>query len=322
MTPFDLMVFSGNPLDRLSEKRDDAAALTALLENAGARVAAFVGAMPVLRANGDGFAALHALDDLRALPAAEAPVLLGRDDEGPVYGLLLADSTLAHKTSGAADAFVDHHESAIAGRPDLHVRDLRALAVENALTRDEIAILAQAKTVLHWHANHRFCARCGGKTVSTQAGWRRDCENCGAQHFPRTDPVVIVLVTHGDSCLMGRQKQFPPGMYSCLAGFVECGETLEEAARREILEESGVRLGAVEVLASQPWPFPASLMIGCRAEAFSRDIVMDAQELEDCRWFSREEVRAMVAGSHPHERKAPHPIAIARGLLEHWLATA
>jgi NAD+ diphosphatase len=315
------MGFSSNPLDRLSEKRDDAAALTAFLKSPGARAAAFARAMPVLRGNGDGFAALHAFDDLRTLPAAEAPVLLGRDDQGPVYGLLLSDETLAQKPAGT-DAFVDRHESAVAGRPDLCVRDLRALAVESALPRDEIAILAQAKTVLHWHANHRFCARCGGRTVSAQAGWRRDCESCGAQHFPRTDPVVIVLVTHEDSCLMGRQKQFPPGMYSCLAGFVECGETLEEAARREILEESGVRLGAVEVVASQPWPFPASLMIGCRAEAFSRDIVMDAKELEDCRWFSREDVRAMMAGTHRDELNAPHPIAIARGLLEHWLASA
>ncbi|MCW2284141.1 NAD+ diphosphatase [Rhodoblastus acidophilus] len=321
MNPFDLIGFSGNPLDRLSEKRDDAAALAALLANPGARAVAFAGTMPVVRANGGGCSALHALDDLRALPAEEAPVLLGRDDEGPVYGLLLPEATLAHKPIGQ-DAFVDRHESVIAGRPDLSVRDLRALAVENALPRDEIAIIAQAKTVLHWHANHRFCARCGRETVPAQAGWRRDCENCGAQHFPRTDPVVIVLVTHGDSCLMGRQKQFPAGMYSCLAGFVECGETIEEAARREIFEESGVRLGAVKILASQPWPFPASLMIGCRAEALSRDIVMDAQELEDCRWFSREELRAMVADLHLHGLKAPHPIAIARGLLEHWLAGA
>jgi len=317
VSPFDLMGFAGNPLDRLSEKRDDPAALAALREMGG-RAAAFVGAMPVLFPRGEGFAALHPLADVKTLAALEE-VLLGRDETGPVYAAQLPDSVLVEEPTGA-DGFVDQRQPKIAGRPDLLIRDLRALAVESALPNHEIAILAQAKAVLHWHASHRFCPRCGAKTHVAQAGWRRDCQNCGAQHFPRTDPVAIVLATHGESCLMGRQKQFPPGMYSCLAGFVEAGETIEEAARREILEESGVRLGAVKILASQPWPFPCSLMIGCHAEALSRDIIMDAQELEDCRWFSREEARAMVAGCHDENFHAPNPIAIARRLLDHWLA--
>jgi len=317
VTPFNAMGFAGNPLDRLSEMRDDAAALTALRASSGARAAVFVGAMPALRPTSDGFAALHALDDVP--PGAEELVLLGRDQTGPVYGLLLADSALVPAPDSAKDSFVDLRAPEIAGRSDLRVRDLRALAIENMLSHEETAILAQAKAVLHWHASHRFCPRCGAPTALAQAGWRRDCEKCGAQHFPRTDPVVIVLATHGDSCLMGRQKPFPPGMYSCLAGFVECGETIEEAARREIFEEAGVRLGAVEVLASQPWPFPSSLMIGVRAEALSRDIVIDKTELEDCRWFSRQEVAAMMAGAHEDALQAPHPIAIARRLLEHWL---
>jgi NAD+ diphosphatase len=317
VNPFDHMGFAGNPLDRLSELRDDSAALTALRENAGARAVAFVGAMPALRPHGERFSALHPLDEIKPLAAIEE-VLLGRDETGPIYAARLPDSALAEAPADAKD-FLDQRRLEIPGRPDLHIRDLRALAVDAVLPREEIAILAQAKAALHWHGSHGFCARCGAKTVSAQAGWRRDCPSCGAQHFPRTDPVVIVLVTQGDACLMGRQKQFPPGMYSCLAGFVECGETIEEAARREMFEEAGVHLGAVAVLASQPWPFPASLMIGCRAEAFGRDIVMDAQELEDCRWFTREEVRAMIAGCHGENMKAPHPIAIARRLLDHWL---
>ncbi|MBB4196889.1 NAD+ diphosphatase [Rhodoblastus sphagnicola] len=317
MNPFDQIGFAGNPLDRLSEKRDDPSALAALGE-LGGRAVAFVGAMPVLRPRGEGFEALHTLDDVKTLAAVEE-VLLGRDETGPIYAAQLPDSVLVVEAT-AADGFIDQSQPKIAGRPDLHIRDLRALAVDSALPKDEIAILAQAKAVLHWHASHRFCPRCGAKTHVAQAGWRRDCPNCGAQNFPRTDPVAIVLATHGESCLMGRQKQFPPGMYSCLAGFVEAGETIEEAARREILEESGVRLGAVKILASQPWPFPSTLMIGCRAEALSRDIVMDAQELEDCRWFSREEARAMIAGDHGENFHAPHPIAIARRLLDHWLA--
>jgi NAD+ diphosphatase len=315
MSPFDLMGFAGNPLDRLAEMRDDAAALADLQKNRFARAVALAGGMPVLRQNGAGLSALHALKAAQAFD--EPVVLLGRDETGPVYGVALPESLLV-ADAPAQNGFLDHRQPEIAGRPDLHIRDLRALALEGALPHAEIAMLAQAKAVLHWHATHGFCARCGAKTEIAQAGWRRDCPACAAQNFPRTDPVVIVLAIHGDACLMGRQKNFPPGMYSCLAGFVECGETLEEAARREIFEEAGVRLGAVDVLASQPWPFPSSLMVGCRARAFSREIVMDTVELEDCRWFTRDETRAMVAGEQA--LKAPHPIAIARRLLDHWLA--
>jgi NAD+ diphosphatase len=322
MSAFDQMGFAGNPLDRLSELRGDAEALAALGKSEGARAVAFVRNMPVLRQNDEGLCALHPLAEARSLACAEEQVLLGRDETGPVYGLLLPDSCATEEAAGDGDGFVDRSRLVLAGRPDLKIEDLRALAVKGALAREEIAILAQAKAVLHWRAHHLFCPRCGAKTALAQAGWRSDCPSCGAQHFPRIDPVAIVLVTHGDDCLMGRQKNFPPGMYSCLAGFVESGETIEEAARREIFEESGVRLGAVRVLASQPWPFPSSLMIGARAQALSRDIVIDRAELEDCRWFSREEARAMIAGSHGQDLHAPHPIAIARRLLDHWLAEA
>ncbi|MCW2315948.1 NAD+ diphosphatase [Rhodoblastus acidophilus] len=320
MSPFDQMGFAGNPLDRLSELRDDAPALAALRDSFFSRAVAFVGALPVLRLNDAGVTALHGRDDFETL-AVGAPVLLGRDAAGPIYAAQLPDSLLAEQPE-AGGGFIDPRELKIAGRPDLVLRDLRALAVEGALPREEIAILAQAKAALHWHGAHRFCARCGAETAVAQAGWRRDCPACGAQHFPRTDPVAIVLATSGDACLMGRQKQFPPGMYSCLAGFVESGESIEEAARREVLEESGVRLGAVSILASQPWPFPCSLMVGCRAEALSRDIVMDAKELEDCRWFRRDEVRAMIEGCHATNLTAPNSIAIARRLLDHWLTEA
>ena len=244
MSPFDLMGFAGNLLDRLSEKRDDAAALADLQKNFGARAVILAGAMPVLRHNGAGLSALHALKTTQEL-SGEAPIiLLGQDETGPIYGVALPE-TFVETDDPAQNGFLDPCQPKIAGRPDLQLRDLRALALEGALPHAEIAMLAQAKAVLHWHATHRFCPRCGAKTETAQAGWRRDCPNCGAQNFPRTDPVVIVLALHGDACLMGRQKNFPSGMYSCLAGFVECGETLEEAARREIFEEAGVRLGAV-----------------------------------------------------------------------------
>jgi NAD+ diphosphatase len=320
MSAFDQMGFAGNPLDRMSNLRDDALALADCANDPGARAVVFAQAMPVLRPNGAGLSALHRLSAARDFGCVREEILLGRDAAGPVFALLLPDDCAQAEESAPEGAFVDQRRVALRGRPDLPIHDLRRLGMEDALDRAQIAILAQAKAALHFHASHRFCARCGAETSAEQGGWRRDCAACGARHFPRTDPVVIVQVTHGDDCLLGRQKHFPPGMYSCLAGFVEGGETLQEAARREIMEESGVTLGEVEILASQPWPFPASLMIGCRASALSREIVMDAIELEDCRWFSRLEVRAMIEGWHPQALLAPKPIAIARRLLDHWLA--
>jgi NAD+ diphosphatase len=151
-------------------------------------------------------------------------------------------------------------------------------------------------------------------------GYRRDCPACGAQHFPRTDPVAIMLTVHGDRCLLGRQRRFLPGMYSCLAGFIEPGETIEDAVRRETREESGILVGRVDYRASQPWPFPASLMIGCVAEALTTEITRDDEELEDCRWFDRDEVRRMFAGDHPDGLLPPNRIAIAHHLLRGFIA--
>jgi len=219
-----------------------------------------------------------------------------------------------------ARAFVDSRWLILPENPELQIHDLRALATKKLLGRPALAVLAQAKSILHYHATHRFCARCGAATRSVAAGWRRDCPSCGARDFPRTDPVAIMLVVDGDNCLLGRARHFPDKMYSCLAGFVESGETLEEAVRREVMEEAGIVVGKVSYVASQPWPFPASLMFGCRARALSREITMDANELEDCRWFSRAEARAMIEERHAEEFFAPAKIAIARALLEQWLA--
>jgi NAD+ diphosphatase len=319
MDGFDIG-FSGNPLDRLSERRDDSDFIAALAADPNARAVVFVQSMPILRAEGDQRFALHPLAQARTFGAVQVEVLLGRDAGGPVFALLLADD--AARAEGAADpaAFVDQRRLILPRAPALTVRDLRALGQSQALDRASLSILAQAKSILHYHATHPFCARCGAPTIPSHAGWRRDCPACGAQHFPRTDPVAIMLVTQGEDCLLGRQKRFPTGMYSCLAGFVESGETLEEAVRREVLEESGIRVGAVHYVASQPWPFPANLMLGCLAEARSRDIVMDAVELEDCRWFSRAEARAMIGQSHAEGFFAPASFAIARLLLNHWLS--
>ena len=230
-------------------------------------------------------------------------VFLGSLADAPVLATLL--------DGAAAELFKDDGA--------FEVLDLRAIAVQGAVPPDELGILAEAKALLHWHGRHRFCANCGAPTATACSGFRRDCAACGAQHFPRTDPVAIMLVARGERCLLGRQSRFVAGMYSCLAGFVEPGETIEAAVRRETFEEAGVRIGDVHYVASQPWPFPANLMIGCRAEALSDEIVVDRSELEDARWFARDEVAAMLAGAHPDGLRGPVPVAIAHHLMRGWL---
>jgi NAD+ diphosphatase len=204
-------------------------------------------------------------------------------------------------------------------RPDLLVTDLRALAVQGLVAPDHLPPIAEAKALLHWHGRHRYCANCGAATAMVHAGWRRDCAACRSQHFPRTDPVVIMLAVAGDRCLLGRSGRFAPTMWSCLAGYVEPGETIEEAARRETLEEAGIRCGEVRYFASQPWPFPTSLMIGCHAEALSTEVVVDRSELEDARWFDRGEVAMMLRRRHPAGLTAPAPVAIAYHIIRAWV---
>ncbi len=199
---------------------------------------------------------------------------------------------------------------------DVKAIDLRSLAIQAALDQGDLAALAQARSYLHWHTANRFCGRCGAALQSKGGGTSRICPSCDAEIFPRVDPVVIMLAIDGERCLLGRQARFAPGMYSALAGFLEPGETIEEAVRREVKEESGIRVGRVAYHSSQPWPFPHSLMIGCHAEALSTDVDRDAEELEDCRWFDREEVRLMLAGAHPDGLKAPFPMAIAHHLIK------
>ena len=187
------------------------------------------------------------------------------------------------------------------------------------LSARDAELAAMARGVLEWHRTHGFCATCGGPADMAMSGWQRNCPACNRSHFPRTDPVVIMLITHGNNVLVGRSHAWPEGMYSLLAGFVEPGETLEAAVRREVFEESGIRVGAVRYLASQPWPFPASLMFGCGGVAVNTDITIDPKEIEDALWVSREEMLDIFEGVHPQinpSRKG----AIAHFLLENWLA--
>lgn len=183
--------------------------------------------------------------------------------------------------------------------------------------RTEASQLAYARGLMYWHNRHRFCGACGSPTESRHAGHMRQCLNpaCGLEHFPRTDPAVIMLITHGDKCLLGRHERLKEGMYSTLAGFVEPGETLEDAVRREVREEAGIKVGKVTYAASQPWPFPTSLMLGFYGEAETTEISFEDDELEDAQWFSRDDLIHFATQG----KSLPSHDSIARNLIEHWI---
>jgi NAD+ diphosphatase len=304
--------------DRGSYRREDPAEVARLRAREDARALLIARDMPILRNTADGLDALLPVSEIGALGRAEVEALLGLAPDGaPIFAALMADEVVELRAD-ASDGFLDRRVLLVPGREDLKLIDLRSIAVGGLAPHDQTAMLAAAKALMHWHAHHRFCANCGAPTEVAVAGWRRDCEVCKATHFPRTDPVVIMLAIDGDSCLLGRQPRFPKGMYSALAGFVEPGETVEAAVRREIWEEAGVLCGAVRYFASQPWPFPASLMIGCFAQAQGRAVKVDHVELEDARWFTREEAVAFLEGRHPDRLAAPTPVAIAHHLLKRW----
>jgi len=228
---------------------------------------------------------------------------LGLRDGAPVFGM------------GISAAAVEK----LMARDDVAVTELRGMAMQGVLPLEQLSAIAMAKSLVSWHQRHGFCANCGARTSMKEGGWKRECSTCKAEHFPRTDPVVIMLVSLGDKALLGRQKQFMPGMYSCLAGFVEAAETIEDAVRREIFEESGIRVTDVNYYMTQPWPYPSSLMIGCTARATNEDIVVDGVELEDARWFDRAELTLMHKRQHPDGLFAAHPFAIAHHLIGQWL---
>jgi NAD+ diphosphatase len=295
-----ILGFAQNALSRHSAEHD-ADALARHAADPTRLMVVIAGDSAVLR-RGQPSTALLSPEDLARLGTPDEEVLLGRLGERPVAAWLYP--------AEAAELYK--------GDSDYGAADLRSIATQGFVAPEEQGLLAMAKSILDWHRRHRFCAQCGARTKPTQAGFRRDCEACGTQHFPRTDPVAIMLVTRGDHCLLGRQPRFLPGMYSCLAGFIEPGETLEDAVRREVFEEAGVRVGRVTYSQSQPWPFPSSLMIGCIAEALTEEIVIDHDELEDARWFHRDEILLMLEGRHPDNLMAANPIAIAHHLVRGW----
>jgi NAD+ diphosphatase len=254
------------------------------------------------------------LDHAALADAREAPVFVGLAPDGPVFAADLALWS-PHEDATTIGQFVDQSRQVHPAFADAAFVEIRGLMP--TLTRLEGECVATGRALLGWHATHRFCANCGTASTIESAGWVRKCPQCGTQHFPRTDPVVIMAITRGDQLLLGRGPTWPERMYSLLAGFVEPGETIEAAVRRETMEESAIAVGPVRYIASQPWPFPMSLMFGCYGEATSDAITIDPVELADARWVSRVEVLQMLAGTHL-EIGPPRPGAIAGALIEAW----
>jgi NAD+ diphosphatase len=308
MTAFDSFplgqpAFVTHVLDRAAHLRTDDAKLLALEGKHDTR--AYVlhrDSLVVARENG-GSRALLTIDEALKHGANPGTIFLGLRDGAAIFGMGIGAPAVEKLLT----------------RDDVAVSELRGMAMQGVVPPDQLSAIAMAKSLVSWHQRHGYCANCGTRTAMKQGGWKRDCPNCKAEHFPRTDPVVIMLVTSGDKVLLGRQKQFPPGMYSCLAGFVEAAETIEDAVRREILEESGIRCTDVNYYMTQPWPYPSSLMIGCTARATNEDIIVDHSELEDARWFDRNEAALMIKRQHPDGLAGPHPFAIAHHLVGRWL---
>ena len=282
--------FAGHPLDRADPLRGDAARLAELMHGE-ARLLRLEGLIP--RLGDDRRLQWGRLADA---PEGADVVFLGLLEGEPLFA--------AVPTEGDPDPAYTRRETWAA------VADLPA---------DELALYGGARSLLDWHARHRFCANCGQPTVLAKGGWQRDCPSCSASHFPRTDPVTIMLVEHEGRVLLGRNARFPGRSYSALAGFIEPGETIEEAVAREVFEEAGVRVRDVTYIASQPWPFPSQLMIACHAYADHDALTLDATELEDAQWFTRGQV--IEAFERPDSARfvPPFPLAVAHHMLRWWL---
>jgi NAD+ diphosphatase len=291
--------YSGSLLDRAAHFRSDERKLAVLREDARAGIYVVGGENVVLKACDEALDPLFSTAEARELGAPRETVFLGLLHGAPRFGAALDSAAI----------------EALKARNDLKLVDLRTIALQGAVAAEHVPPLAEAKPILGWHARHRFCPNCGAATIVTQGGWRRDCLVCKAEHFPRTDPVVIMLPIASDRCVLGRSPRFPQTMWSCLAGFAEPGESIEEAVRREVAEEVGLTCASVSYFASQPWPFPSSLMIGCLAEAVTEEIVIDKDEIEEARWFDRAELNLMLTRRHPQRLSTPPPLAIAHHII-------
>ncbi len=282
--------FTGFPFDRVDHIRADADALTRLMSDWRGRVLQMDGFEPVLSAHG-------ALEwgSMADAPLDAALILLGLHEERPHFAVLPAQAE-------GATLF----------------RSPRTMQALSALAPEEMAVYGAARSLIDWHLRHGFCGKCGTPTTLFRAGWGRKCVGCGTEHFPRVDPVVIMIAEYQGKALVGRNVNWPEGRYSALAGFLEPGETIEEAVARELFEEAGVVAKHVRYVTSQPWPFPAQLMIACVAEVESDVLTLAPTELSDALWLTKEEVRAALADDESARFLAPPHYAVAYNLLRSW----
>ena len=302
--------FSGNPLDREAARRRDEEWVGSQIHQSGTQFLPLRNLTFPMRHTDGAMRLAWAELPVGADTDRHPPLLLGTNDEVARFAINEAAAPNKFQLPG-----------------DATFMDLRAAAP--VLDADDAGIAAQARAFLDWHERHRFCAVCGAPTEAAQGGIFRKCTTCPAEHFPRTDPVVITVVidTERDRCLLGRQASWPAGMFSALAGFIDHGESIEDAVRREVAEESGIDAVNVRYHSSQPWPFPSSLMIGCHADAGTSDINYDEWEMDDVRWFTREEIRHSLEqpaaqlgepGLPDGALSLPGPMAIAHTLITAW----
>jgi NAD+ diphosphatase len=295
--------FAGNPLDRASDRRSSAEWLAAQLASSESLGLALWNGRPLVEKTADGGV------QIAYLPARLADELAGGAERLLFMGLWKETAVFAVDLEGSSDPA----QGPVQGLGEF--MDLRQAA--SRLPAADAGMLATAKAMFEWRRRHQFCAACGRPSVARDGGWKRQCPSCEAEHFPRTDPVVIMLAHHGERCMLGRQEAWPKGMFSALAGFVEPGESIEEACARELSEEAGLRTRQVRYHSTQPWPYPSSLMIGLIAEVEDDEGAPDQTELSEVRWFTRDEARKLLAGEIP-DTFCPQPMAIAHQLIKAW----
>ena len=299
MTTSNDIPLASHPVDRAAHHRTDEAWLETAMAGEDVLVFLMQKGQPLVAANGQNLVWLG--PEVARLSPQEERLFLGKDKAGaPIFAINLGPS---FKLEG----------SLLQGTGDF--TDMRAAA--GGLSPMEANLASTARSILEWHRSHRFCSKCGAESEVAEAGWKRVCPSCGAEHFPRTDPVAIMLAVKDDKCLLGRQAGWPAGFWSALAGFVEPGETVEQAATRELFEEAGIKAdpAKAEYLFCQPWPFPSSLMVGIIVEAETTEVSVEQDELEDAIWITREEARQVLAGTHPNIY-APPAMAVAHHILK------